>query len=66
MGFLDLTHYEENPKEKKRGYGGTRQYLGGHSLSGTITTTVYTHYSEEFQLREAEKVDYLNCHLGAE
>ena len=31
----------------------------GHSLSGTITTTVYTHYSEEFQLREAEKVDYL-------
>lgn len=32
----------------------------GHSLSGTITTTVYTHYSEEFQLREAEKVNYLN------
>lgn len=31
----------------------------GHSLSGTITTTVYTHYSEEFQLKEAEKVDYL-------
>lgn len=31
----------------------------GHSLTGTITTTVYTHYSEEFQLREAEKVDYL-------
>ena len=30
----------------------------GHSLSGTITTTVYTHYSEEFQLKEAEKVDY--------
>lgn len=31
----------------------------GHSLSGTITTTVYTHYSEEFMLKEAEKVDYL-------
>lgn len=31
----------------------------GHSLSGTITTTVYTHYSEEFHLKEAEKVDYL-------
>lgn len=30
----------------------------GHSLSGTITSTVYTHYSEEFQLREAEKVLY--------
>lgn len=30
----------------------------GHSLTGTITTTVYTHYSEEFQLREAEKVNY--------
>lgn len=28
----------------------------GHSLSGTIITTVYTHYSEEFQLKEAEKV----------
>ena len=31
----------------------------GHSLSGTITTTVYTHYSDEFYLKEAEKVDYL-------
>ncbi len=31
----------------------------GHSLSGTITTTVYTHYSDEFQLSEAEKVDYM-------
>ena len=30
----------------------------GHSLSGTITTTVYTHYSDEFQLKEAEKVNY--------
>mgnify|MGYP001864238926 FL=1 len=30
----------------------------GHSLSGTITSTVYTHYSEEFQLKEAEKVLY--------
>lgn len=30
----------------------------GHSLSGTITSTVYTHYSEEFQLKEAEKVIY--------
>ena len=30
----------------------------GHSLSGTITSTVYTHYSDEFQLKEAEKVDY--------
>ena len=37
----------------------------GHSLSGTITTTVYTHYSEEFQMREAEKVDYLKEDLGA-
>ncbi len=36
----------------------------GHSLSGTITTTVYTHYSEEFQLREAEKVDYLKWNFG--
>ena len=36
----------------------------GHSLSGTITTTVYTHYSEEFQLREAEKVDYLTWNFG--
>ena len=30
----------------------------GHSLSGTITSTVYTHYSEEFQLKQAEKVLY--------
>ena len=30
----------------------------GHSLTGTITSTVYTHYSEEFQRREAEKVNY--------
>lgn len=30
----------------------------GHSLSGTITSTVYTHYSDEFQLYEAEKVVY--------
>lgn len=30
----------------------------GHSLTGTITSTVYTHYSEEFQLQEAEKVNY--------
>ncbi len=30
----------------------------GHSLSGTITSTVYTHYSDEFQLHEAEKVVY--------
>ena len=30
----------------------------GHSLSGTITSTVYTHYSAEFQMREAEKVLY--------
>ena len=30
----------------------------GHSLSGTITSTVYTHYSEEFQLKEAKKVIY--------
>ena len=30
----------------------------GHSLSGTITSTVYTHYSEEFQLKEPEKVVY--------
>lgn len=38
----------------------------GHSLSGTITTTVYTHYSEEFQLREAEKVNYLKWDFGEE
>lgn len=31
----------------------------GHSLTGTITTTVYTHYSDEFYLKEAQKVDYL-------
>ena len=30
----------------------------GHSLSGTITSTVYTHYSEEFQFKEAEKIFY--------
>ena len=30
----------------------------GHSLSGTITSTVYTHYSTEFQQRESEKVLY--------
>ena len=31
----------------------------GHSLSGgTISSTVYTHYSAEFQMREAEKVLY--------
>ncbi len=36
----------------------------GHSLSGTITTTVYTHYSEEFQLRESEKVNYLNLEFN--
>jgi integrase len=30
----------------------------GHSLSGTITSTVYTHYSDDFQLKEAEKVIY--------
>ncbi len=38
----------------------------GHSLTGTITTTVYTHYSEEFQLREAEKVNYLKWDFGEE
>lgn len=31
----------------------------GHSLTGTITTTVYTHYSDEFHLKEAQKVDYM-------
>ena len=31
----------------------------GHSLTGTITTTVYTHYSDEFYLKEAQKVDYM-------
>ena len=30
----------------------------GHSLSGTITSTVYTHYSPEFQQKESEKVLY--------
>lgn len=30
----------------------------GHSLSGTITSTVYTHYSAEFQQKESEKVLY--------
>ena len=38
----------------------------GHSLSGTITTTVYTHYSDEFYLKEAEKVDYLQWQFGEE
>ena len=38
----------------------------GHSLTGTVTTTVYTHYSEDFQLREAEKVDYLTWNFGEE
>ena len=38
----------------------------GHSLTGTITTTVYTHYSEDFQLKEAEKVDYLQWNFGEE
>ena len=37
----------------------------GHSLGGTITTTVYTHYSDEFQLKEAEKVDYLQWDFNA-
>lgn len=36
----------------------------GHSLNGKITTTVYTHYLEEFQLREAKKVDYLKWGLN--
>lgn len=36
----------------------------GHSLSGTITTTVYTHYSDEFYLKEAEKVDYLQLNFN--
>ena len=30
----------------------------GHALSGTVTVTVYTHYSKEFMLSEAEKVCY--------
>ena len=30
----------------------------GHSLSGTITSTVYTHYSTEFQQKESKKVLY--------
>jgi len=38
----------------------------GHSLSGTITTTVYTHYSDEFYLKEAEKVDYLRWNFKEE
>lgn len=38
----------------------------GHSLSGTITTTVYTHYSDEFMLKEAEKVDYLHWEFEEE
>lgn len=37
----------------------------GHSLTGTITTTVYTHYSDEFILKEAEKVDYLQWDFGS-
>lgn len=36
----------------------------GHSLTGTITTTVYTHYSDEFHLKEAQKVDYLQFDLN--
>ncbi len=38
----------------------------GHSLGGTITTTVYTHYSDEFFLKQAEKVDYLRWNFGEE
>ncbi len=30
----------------------------GHTLNGTVTTTVYTHYSEDFMLKEAAKVNY--------
>ena len=36
----------------------------GHSLTGTITTTVYTHYSDEFHLKEAQKVNYLQFDLN--
>lgn len=30
----------------------------GHSLSGTITSTVYTHYSDEFMQKQAKIVNY--------
>ena len=31
----------------------------GHSLGTTVTATVYTHYSEQFKLKEAQKVKYM-------
>lgn len=35
-------------------------YIGERPrLTGAITTTVYTHYSDEFYLKEAQKVDYM-------
>ncbi len=37
----------------------------GHSLTGTITTTVYTHYSDEFYLKEAQKVDYMQLDFNS-
>ncbi len=30
----------------------------GHSLSGTQTSNVYTHFSREFMKEQAQKVDY--------
>lgn len=32
----------------------------GHSADNTMTSTVYTHFSEEFMLSEGKKVDYYN------
>lgn len=32
----------------------------GHAADNTMTSNVYTHFSEEFLLAEAKKVDYYN------
>ena len=63
-----LYYYPSDPKDAPNLYISRCKECGvssevvsiwaGHSLSGTITSTVYTHYSDEFQLKEAEKVIY--------
>ena len=30
----------------------------GHKADNSMTSTVYTHFSEKFQLSEAQKLDY--------
>ncbi|MDE6441559.1 MAG: tyrosine-type recombinase/integrase, partial [Clostridia bacterium] len=32
----------------------------GHSADNTMTSNVYTHFSDEFMLVEAQKIDYYN------